>query len=405
MPSASTKAEFADELLELVGGQSEVPDPYPLYRRMRSEAPVYFSQELDSWFVTSYAGIQELTKDKRFSNSARNAAAFVPERAQDYAQELLSRMVLFVDPPQHTMLRKIITRTLSVKNSEARRPAIRAKVARLLDRLQDGQYDFLPTVAYPLPVSMTCELMGFPEDDAARLRDWSERYLTLLEFDVPPEVQVSGNAAFEEFRDYLAPFVASRQKSPTDDLTSDFVAAELAGELTRDDVMAYCLFLMVAAHVTTANLMTNGLHTLLTYRDQWELLGSRPELSASATEEILRYESPARNILPRWALQDIEMLGQTIRKGQKVVGILGAANRDPAQFDDPERFDVTRSPNRQVAFGAGPHLCSGAALARVEVSEMFAQLPQRFPGLAEVGDVTWASSWTKRGLGELVVRA
>jgi cytochrome P450 len=378
-------------------------DPYPFYRRMRETAPVYWSASLDAWFVTSFPGIQAVTRDPRWSHSRSSSMHFVAAQ-QGYAQQMLGRMILFIDPPQHTKLRALITNTFSVRTSERQRPLIRSKIDDAVTTMIDrAEVDFLTDVATPLPLTLTCELLGLPYEDAPKLHAWTNAYVAMLEFAVSEEHAQRGDTAFHEFVDYLEPFRAREAQAPSGNLTSDLVQAELAGELTADDVAAFCLFMMVGAHATTANMLTNAVLVMLQHPDQWARLQADPALAPTATEELLRWEAPARNLVSRWAATDLDLLGQPVHQGERVVGILGAANRDPAQFPDPETFDIGRSPNRHIAFGAGPHLCSGAALARIEVQEMLVALSRRCPALRITGDVTWDGSWTKRGLLGLLV--
>lgn len=394
---------FESELVRLVGARSEFRDPYSLYRRMREEDPVYYSIELGTWFVTGFEPLRAMTRDNRLSTAMRWAGDYPGDENMDDARGVVQRSVIFVDPPRHDVLRRMITPFFTVKGIEARRPTIHDKIMRLLDSLEPGNVDFLQEVGYALPLSMTCDLMGLPFEDAPRFREWSELYIAVIEHVVEPEVRLRANQAFAEFRDYIEPFLRARYDAPTDDMISRFVEAERAGELTHDDVVAYCLFMMMAAHATSANLLTNSVYCLLRNPDQWALLRQNPELARTATEEVLRYEPPARNLVPRWATEDLELGGRAISKGQRVVGIVAAANRDPAVFDDPDKFDITRMNNRQIGFGLGSHMCSGAALARAEEQELLAILSQRFPELSITEEPVWMASYARRGLRRLLV--
>lgn len=384
-----------------------VPDPYALYRRMRTADPLHWAPVVNAWVATGYAEVEHLTMDGRWSSAASTASNFVGGPDRSHALAMIDQMVSHTDPPDHTRLRRLTNRTFSTRAAESRRPAVAAKANEVLDLLDTvDEIDFVQRIAYMFPFYLTCDLLGLPHADIPQLHEWTRIYLTLMEPRLPEEKRRAGDQMFRDFADYLAPFIAERRSGvKKDDILDDFVAAEDAGELARDELVASYFNIMVGSHETTANLIGNGLYALLSRPDQWRMLVERlDELLFPAVEEILRYCSSATNTLPRWAFEDVELGGHTVRQGDKVITCLAAANRDPQVFENAETFDISRDASDHLAFGKGKHLCLGAPFARVEAQEMFRALATRFPDLELVSIGHWEPSWTMRGLDSMIVK-
>jgi cytochrome P450 len=379
--------------------------PYDFYRRMVVENPVHWSPVLGMWLAFDYESVSSVARDRRLSREQANAADHRASDLSGKARRAVNGMVLFRDPPEHTRLRSFINRVFSTRAAEDKRPVFNHHINDLLEELQaKPTVEFVSEVGRVVPFMMICDLIGLPSDNAEKLQEWTDAYVSMLEVNVTPEMEAAADLRFEEFLNYLAPIVAERRSQPRDDLLSDLVAAHVDGHLTEDELGSYVLFLFVAGHETTTYILANGLYTLLENRDQWQLLTEDQSLKVGAVEEILRCESTGRALLPRWALEDLELSGRAIRKGEMIMAIEAAANRDPKIFADPDRFDIRRENSRlHLSFGAGLHLCSGAALSRVEAQEVLSTVAKRFPDVTVEGDIGWRPDWIVRAVQSLPV--
>jgi cytochrome P450 len=287
--------------------------------------------------------------------------------------------MLFLDPPDHTRLRALVNKAFTPQTIEALEPRIRAIMAELLDQIEDpAAFDVMEAVANPLPVIVIAELLGIPPADRVQFKIWSDQRARTLEPTLTArELQEAGRAG-EALDAYFLNIIYDRRQAPRDDLISALVAAEEAGEkLTEREMVIMLRLLLVAGNETTTNLIGNGMLALLRHPEQLETLRDNPGLMSSAVEELLRYDSPVQTD-GRTAMEDHELDGRPIRKGQGVVILLGAANHDPQAFPEPECLDITRSKNNHIAFGRGIHHCLGAALARLEGRIAFEALLDRF---------------------------
>jgi pimeloyl-[acyl-carrier protein] synthase len=384
-------------------------DPYPLYHQLRAADPVHRSP-LGFWVLTRHADVLAMLRDARMSRDPRRSERMELLRSSAEVDELLSSeeaapSMLFVDPPDHTRLRALVTKAFTPGAVERLRPRIEAIVAELLDRVGDaGEMDVVEDLAYPLPVTVICELFGVPERDRDRFRAWSRELVRLLDPLVPTDSLERALRARQALRDYLRELIAERRAHPAGDLLTALIAAEDQGrQLSEPELVSMCVLLLVAGHETTVNLIANGTLALLRHPEARAGLQAGAELPGSAVEELLRYDSPVQ-FTSRHALADLEIGGRRVRAGETVIAVLGAANRDPAQFPDPDRLDLTRAPNRHVAFGGGIHFCLGAPLARVEARIAIGALLARLPGL-ELGPrpPVRRDTVTLRGLASLPV--
>lgn len=338
---------------------------------VRPEAGLQRAPEGDGWVASSHAAVQTVLREPGWSNDPRTATAYAEYQTElgipEVAGELLSKVLLFMDAPDHTRLRGLVSKAFTPRSVERLRPRIGELSEELLGPLRDaGQFDVIDDFAFPLPVTVICELLGVPSEDREMLRRHTRDLAVILDRDVTP-TQLGGAAgAALNFAAYLVPLFEERRRASEADLISHLVAAEESGDrLGADELLTTVILLLTAGHETTMNLIGNGLLALLRSPDQLELLRSRPELMPSAVEELLRYDSPVR-LTVRTALNDATVAGETVRAGEQVIAMLDAANHDPAVFESPDTLDVTRDAHRHLAFGAGAHYCMGAALARAE---------------------------------------
>jgi len=380
-------------------------NPYPFYRRLREQDPVHASP-LGAWILTRYDDAVMVLRDPRFG---REGMADLLEARLGYDTDVShTRDMLFRDPPDHTRLRGLVSRAFTPRVVEAMRPHIQDIVDGLLDRLEAGHgMDVIEDLAYPLPVTVICEMLGVPIADQNVFKQWSADIARSLDAAILPadsEVIPRGREARDALRAYLRSLIATRRKSPRADLLSALIAVEEEGsKLSEGELVSTCALLLIAGHETTVNLIGNGLLALLQHPDQLRALLDNPALIQTAVEELLRYDGPVQRT-GRMATADVEIGGKQIPKGSVVVAAIGAANRDPAQFPDPERLDIARRDNRHIAFGFGIHFCLGAPLARIEGQVAIGTLLRRMPALELVsGTPEWRESSVLRGLKTLPV--
>lgn len=354
-------------------------DPYPIYAALRAKDPVHWSILMDAWVLTRYHDIDALLRDhRRYSNDGRNRV-FPPGSRQVFLGAQEEPSILFLDPPDHTRLRALVNKAFTPQTIEALEPRIRTIMAELLDQIEDpAAFDVMEAVANPLPVIVIAELLGVPPVDRAQFKIWSDQRARILEPTLTAgELQEAGRAG-EALDAYFLHIINERRQEPRNDLISALVAAEEAGDkLTERELVIMLRLLLVAGNETTTNLVGNGMLALLRHPEQMQTLRDAPSLMASAVEELLRYDSPVQTDA-RTAMEDHELDGRPIRKGQGVVILIGAANHDPQVFPDPERLDITRHKNSHISFGRGIHHCLGAALARLEGRIAFEALLDRF---------------------------
>jgi cytochrome P450 len=382
-----------------------VADPYPMYHRLRAEDPVHHSP-LGFWVLTRYPDVLAMLRDPRLIKEP--IAAFVAARFGVAVPPGLGLSMLDRDPPDHTRLRGLVSKAFTPRALERLRPEIQQIVDGLLDEVRGrGSMDLIEEFAYPLPVRVICEMLGVPVKDHERFKAWGLDIARGLDaIMLPPDSpvgqrSVSGRRALAE---YFRELIAERRAAPRDDMLSALIAAEEAGDtLNEEELLATCILLLVAGHETTVNLIGNGTLALLRHPAELRKLRDNPGLIGSAVEELLRFDGPVQRTA-RIPSEDITIGGQTIGKGEMVMPFLGAADRDPTQFPDPDRLDITRSDNRHIAFGMGIHFCLGAPLARMEGQIAINTLLARLPRLTLATDQPrFRQSLTLRGLEALPV--
>lgn len=386
-----------------------IPDPYPLYRRLLAEDPVRWDESARVWILSRYADVQSLLRDPRLSAERMPSLEHLQSVGMAALAPLfgaLGQMMVFADPPRHTRLRGLVNGAFTPRRVEAMRAHIQQIVDGLLDAVQPaGQMDVIRDLAYPLPTIVIAEMLGVPAADRARFKRWSDDFAVFLgSFSPTPEQQQQALVSVQELKEYFRALVPALRRSPRNDLMSALATAEEQGDmLSEEELLSNCILLLVAGHETTTNLIGNGVLALLRNPDQLHRLRADPRLTEAAVEELLRFESPVQGT-GRIAREAITVGGRQIAPGQFVMLLMGAAHRDPAQFSDPDRLDVTRTEVRHLAFGHGPHFCLGAPLARLEGQIALATLLRRMPGLRlESATVSWREQFVLRGLKSLSV--
>jgi len=381
-------------------------NPYPFYQRMRETDPVHLSP-LGLWVLTRYDDCVTSLRDPRFGRDGFEAILSA-QYGEESETGRLPRSMLFRDPPDHTRLRSLVNRAFMPRVIEGMRGQIQAVVDRLLDQVaRRGHMDVIADLAYPLPVTVICDMLGVPVGDHEQMRDWSSDIIRSLDaIGIPSDDSVveRGRVGRRGIADYFRALLPERRRQPRADLLSSLIAVEEQGDrLTEGELLATCVLLFIAGHETTVNLIGNGLLALLRHPGELERLRSGPGLIGSAVEELLRFDSPVQRTA-RITSAEVEVGGKTLPPGAFVVTAIGAANRDPRHFPDPDRLDIGRSDNRHIAFGFGIHFCLGAPLARVEGQLALGTLMRRMPKLRLASpDLEWRESSTLRGLKALPV--
>jgi cytochrome P450 len=405
MATAPTrKLLFSDEILQ---------DPYPTYARLHEEGPLHYVQvgaKWAVWSIFSYAECSSIAKDPRLSaKRAQQMLLSLPISRQGEFKELarmLGLWLIFMDPPEHTRLRKLLNKGFSPAAIEGLRPQVEAIVDGMLKPLRRGsELDLMREFANPMPVRIILEMLGIPQELRDTFVEWSR---AIAVFRGSPERTVeqarAAQDALVELTAFFRKTVEERRRNQGNDLISLLIDIEEEGEvLTEEELYAQCIALLFAGHETTRNLIGNGMYTLLRHPEKTAELRETPEMIRTAVEEILRYESPVQ-FTARVLKEDMEVCGQRIPKKWTMLCMLGAANRDPKKFKDPNELNLKRLNNEHLAFSAGPHFCIGAQLARLEGQVALLNLVQRFPEMKLVGPrPEWASTFGFRGLQSLPV--
>ncbi|MFD0351626.1 cytochrome P450 [Kitasatospora aburaviensis] len=372
---------------------------------MRRESPVHRSAQ-GIWYLTRYADVEAALGDLRLSNDRdRMTRAYVALggdlKAFSRLTDRLGRVMSNTDPPEHARLRKLANRAFTARRVEALRDGIRRIVDQLIDRaVQAGPtMDLIEAVAAPLPRSVVCELFGIPPEDRPKVETWFSRFGRLSE-DLAKSEEAIG-----QYEEYLARLIRLRRADPGDDLISALVATQAQDDrLTDSELLSTCFVLITAGDETTTHLIGNGVLALLRHPDQLARLRADPGLIRGAVEELARYDTVTQAIV-RVVAEDLEIGGRTLREGELVYLFLGATNRDPERFEDPDRLDLTRPGNRHLSFGNGPHFCLGGPLAKLEAEVAFGTLVRRLPELrlADGALLEWRPNPLQRRLCALPV--
>jgi cytochrome P450 len=389
-------------------------DPYPAFAALREHDPIHWSERHRAWLITRFDDCSAALSNYKQISSNRVAPLLDVMSEERRAQagpvyEILTGWMVVTDPPEHRRLRKLASGAFNPRRIVAMEGRIQVLVDEILDRfIAEGKEDLIADFTYPLPATVIAEVIGAPPEDTPRFRDWSLA-LAHVAFgaggDERDERHATALKGLEQMFDYFGGLIELRREQPGEDMISDLLAGDGSDDrLTDDEVKSMCALMLFAGHETTTSTIASAVLVLLQNQDQLELLRSDPDgLSAGAAEEALRVEG-AIKVLHRWVIEDLEMRGKQIRKGDRVFILPAAANRDPEKFEDPDRVDITRSPNPHIAFGRGIHSCIGAQLARLEMRLALASIVKRLPGLRLAEDesqLRWVPSLASRGLEEL----
>jgi len=381
-----------------------IDDPYPYYAALRTHDPVHAMPA--GVLLTRYEDILAVYRDPRASSDKK--IEFKPKLGDSPLYEHHTTSLVFSDPPLHTRVRRLIMGALNQKAIARMEMDVVRLVDSLLERMAAmREMNFIDAFATEIPIEVIGNLLDVPRSDRAPLRGWSVAILSGLEPTLTPEMLERGNRAVSEFLDYLETLVAERRRKPGDydtDVLTRLIQGEQDGErLTEKELYHQCIFLLNAGHETTTNLIGNGLWLLLTHPAELARLRTDPALVSTAIEEMLRYEGPIQ-LNNRRLKASMDVGGKTLAEGTSITIAIGGANRDPAQFPDPDRFDVGRKPNRHVAFGQGDHACSGMNVARMEGRVAFSRLLARFPRIELAGEPERDRRIRFRGFRNLPIR-
>jgi len=381
------------------------PDPYPLLHRLRADDPVHFSAFVGGWVLTRYADAISYLRDRRFSR-----IAYLDKMRAKFGDqpilELQAGELAFNDPPNHTMLKGLAAKAFSPSAIAAARPGVEAHVDELLDRLsRSGHMDVIADFAYPLPADAISAMVGVPREDWAMLRGFVDGVILSRGIVRTAAMMAEGDRSARLFMGYLRALVQERRARPHTDLMSAMIAAEEGGRrLSDDEAVTMAEQLFTAGHGTTRNLIGSAVLALIRNPAEFEKLRENPKLIESAIEEALRYDSPTQAPNPQVATEDVEIGGREISKDEVVTVLIGAANRDPAKFPQPDRFDIARADGEHLAFSHGTHYCLGASLARLQAQIAVGAIVRRMPRLRLVTDaLKWKTMGRFRGLESLPV--
>lgn len=380
-------------------------DPYPTYARMRTEAPVFRQEPPGVWWLFRHADCAEALRNPRLGSPWGSPESIARKLGDGPAACYVGKAMLAHDPPEHTRLRRAVASKFTPRAVEAMRPRVTAKVHGLLDEVTAGgrrEFDLANEVAYRIPIGVVCELIGVPAEHHDRFRTLIEENAAVIEPMPTPEQVAMADKASGELMDFVSALAAERRSEPRDDLMSALVSPDGEGPaLTEEELVANVALLIAAGFCSTMQLIGNAVLLLLRHPDQLAMVRADPGLAAGAVEETLRYEPPVM-MWPRNVAEDVEIGGVNLPAGAPVVTVIGSANRDPAVFDRPDLFDITRPAPPHLTFGGPIHYCLGAPLARMESEVALQTILARFPGLQLASDdVEWLENHTVRGLKEL----
>ena len=386
-----------------------IADPYPLYAELRAEEPVRYDEATDHWLISRYEDVNALLRDRRFGRTYRHLAGHAemgrPDPPEWHAPfwDLINAGILDMEPPNHTRVRRLVSKAFTPRFVEGLRPRVQAIMDDLVDAVAGaGEFDLLQ-VAEPLPVTVIAEMLGVPETDRQHLRPWSADICKMYELNPSVDMQREAVRASNEFSAYLRELARERRREPGDDLISQLASVLDEGErLTEDELVGTCVLLLNAGHEATVNSTLLGWWSLFRNPDRLKELRADRSLLPNAIEELLRFDTPLQ-MFERWVLEPFEFHGARIPRGAELGLLFGSANRDPSVFDRPDELNLSREPNPHLSFGAGIHFCLGAPLGRQELQISFATLMDRFPNLELADEPRWKPNFVIRGLQGLQV--
>ncbi|MGW2562048.1 cytochrome P450 [Streptomyces sp. NPDC001514] len=387
-----------------------VADPYPAYADLRARGRVHWFEPTRQWLVPHHADVSALLRDRRLGRTYLHRFTHEefgrtpPPAAHEPFHTLNDNGMLDLEAPDHTRIRRLVTKAFTPRTVEALAPTVRRLAAGLVaDLKKAGGGDLLAEVAEPLPVAVIAEMLGIPEPDRELLRPWSADICGMYELNPSEETAARAVRASLEFSAYLRELIAERRKAPGEDLISALIAAYDEGDrLSEQEMISTCVLLLNAGHEATVNTTANGWWTLFRHPEQLAALRADHSLLSTAVEELMRYDTPLQ-LFERWVLDDIEIGGTLVPRGSELALLFGSANRDPARFERPDELDLSRPDNPHISFGAGIHYCLGAPLARIELTASFGELLREAPGMRLVAEPEWKPGFVIRGVRELRV--
>ncbi|MGR3616013.1 MAG: cytochrome P450 [Paracoccaceae bacterium] len=378
-----------------------VQNPYAFYASARSEGALHHWAEYKMVAAFSHSAVHMLLRDRRLGREIPpELTPDVPDHIQPF-MAVEAHSMLELEPPRHTRLRKLVMRAFTSRAIADLEPEIATLCNQLIDDFPSGEFDLLSAFCTEIPVIIICRLLGVPEDMSPRLLNWSHRMVAMYQASRTRETEENAARAAQEFGDFIRDYVDLRRNDPRDDLITALISAEEEGEkLTTDELITTCILLLNAGHEATVHALGNGIKTLLEHgaKPEW----FTPQTVDNTVEEVLRYDPPL-HMFTRFAYEDVEVFGHTLKRGDEVALLLGAANRDPALCDDPETFDPTRSAKINTAFGGGLHFCVGAPLARLEMKIALPILFARYPDLRLTEAPVYSNTYHFHGLTRLMV--
>ena len=388
-----------------------VADPHSYYRTLRENERVHWNERWKGWVLTGYKEVVDVLRDPE--NFSSDRMGYLEKELSQEEQEsiapifhVLKYWMVFRDPPEHTVLRMLLNKLFTPVAIERYRPMVRKIVQKALDKVvHTGKMEVIRNFAYDIPMSVILELIGAPDLDRDKIKEWSEAIgvFFFIKADEPRRREIACEG-INSLVEYITPLIQQRRDHPGIDLISLLISAEEAGQITYNDVLATCVLLIFGGHETTMNLIANGTLALMEHPEQWEILRDNPVFLKRAVEELLRYDGSVKSTV-RWAKKDVMVGDKLVKQGERLLVSLSGANRDPLQFENPDTLDVTRDPNLHVAFAHGIHVCLGASLARMEAEEAFAGLIKRItcPKVDEDAYLNYYPSVVHRALKNLPV--
>lgn len=392
-----------------VDDASFIANPYPVLNELREATPIFWNERTGQWTLTRFSDVYETLRDRRLGRSYSHLYS----HAQLGRQEPDARWSAFLqheqwsllclEPPDHTRIRRLVSKVFTPKAVSALRPRIEAFADELLDHCRDLQtFDLLTDYAQPYSVAVICSMLGVPRADTRLLLDWSHAIVKMYELSTTDAIRAAANTAAAEYIAYTKDLIVQKRAQPDGLLISELVRVEDEGDvLTEDEIVSTTMVLVEAGHEATVNTLGNGMRAMLRHDGQWQRVVGGEVAPRIAVEEMLRWDSPL-HLFERWVLEEgVEIAGQPMKVGDEVAMLFGAAQRDPRRFDDADRFDIGRGDTAHIGFGGGIHFCVGAPLARQEIEVSVAGLAQRFPKLKLAQEPTYHPNFVIRGLTAL----
>ncbi|MEN9504937.1 MAG: hypothetical protein RI958_863 [Actinomycetota bacterium] len=392
-----------------VNDPSFVQWPYPVLDELREATPLFYDDRSGQWVLTRFADVHETLRDRRLGRGYTHRYSHAeigrpepdPRWSRFHAHEQWS--LLNIEPPDHTRLRRLVTKVFTPRAVDAMRPMIEGIASELFDRVADrGRFDLIADYAQPYSVAVICNMLGVPRADTQLLLDWSHAIVKMYELNTSDALKAAADRAAGEFIEYTSSLIADKRRAPDGSLISQLVAVEDQGDvLTEAEITSTAMVLLEAGHEATVNSLANGMRAMMLHRDEWERVVGGEVAPRTAIEDMIRWDAPLQ-LFERWVLEDgVEIAGQRIPLGAEVAMLFGAANRDPRRFADAGRFDAGRGDTAHVGFGGGIHFCIGAPLARLELEVSVEQLARRFPAVELAGDARYHPTFVLRGLTAL----